>query len=78
MSQVPVQPLLPQHRNECGQKRGQKAHVQEAGGSDDVAGGVLLDGRNNSSFVWDGGVVEGKEDSAKKSCGLSAGIWLKL
>ena len=78
VSQVLVEPLLPQHRNKCGQQRDQKAQEQEAVDGDDFAGRMLLDGCNGAGFVWDCGIVEGEEDSMEESCGLITGIWLKL
>ena len=78
MSQVPVQPLLPQHCDERGQKRDQKARVQQASSNDDLARRVLLGGRNGGGFVWDGGVVEGEKDCTEESRRLRVGIRLKL
>ena len=46
MARVPVQPLLPQHCNKRGQKRDQKARVQQASSDNDLARRVLLGGRN--------------------------------
>ena len=76
--QVSVEPLLPQHRDECGQKGDQKTRKQETGSDDDLAGRVLLDGRNGGGFVWDCGVIEGEKDGLEESCRSIVGIWLKL
>ena len=78
MPQVSVQPLLPQHRDECGQQRDKKTRVQESSGCDNLPGGALLDKWDSGGFVWDRGVVEGEEDCTKEGCGLVVGIGLKL
>ena len=76
--QVPVQPLLPQHRDECGQQRDQQTGIQETSCGDNFAGRGNLGRRNGEGFVWDCGMVEGEEDRKKESRRLAVGIGLKF
>ena len=78
MPQVSVEPLLPQHRDERGQQRDQKACVQETTDDNDLHGRMIFDGWNGSNFVWDCGIVEGEENGMKEGCRLVTGIRLKL
>jgi len=75
--QVPVKPLLAQHRDECGKKRDHETRIHESSGSDDLAGRALLDGWDAGGFVRDGRLVEGEKDRAEESCGLLVRIGLE-
>ena len=77
MSQVPVEPLFAQHRDERGKQRDQEARVHQSSDSDDLAGGTFLDGWNDGGFVRDSRLVEGEEDCAEESRGLLVRIWLQ-
>ena len=68
MPQVSVQPLLPQHGDESGQQRHQKACVQQTSDGDDLAGRVLLNGWNCGGFIWDRGVIEGEKNGTEEGC----------
>ena len=76
MSQVPVEPLFAQHRDERGEQRDQKARVHQSSDGDDLAGGTLLDEWNGGGFVRDSRLIEGEEDCAEESCGLLVRVWL--
>jgi len=74
--QVPVQPLLPQHGNECGKQGHHKTRVHETGDDDDLARWVLLKGLDSGGLTGDGGLVESEEDLAEEGNGLR--IWIGL
>ena len=76
--QVTVQPLLPQHRDECGQQRDHETRIHQADRSDDLARWVLLNGRNGGGLAGNGGLVESEEDSTKEGGGLLVGIGLEV
>jgi hypothetical protein len=76
--QVPVEPLLAQHRDECGEQRDQETRVHESSDGDDLAGRALLGGWNGGGFVRDGGLVEGEKDCAEEGCRLLVRIGLEL
>ena len=73
--EVPVEPLLAQHCDECSEQRDQETCVHQSGDSDDLTRRAL-GGWNGGCFVWDGGLVEGEEDCAEEYCGLV--IWVGL
>jgi len=75
--EVPVEPLLSQHRDECGKERDQETRVHEPGDCDDLAGRALLDGWDGGGFVWDGRLVEGEEDCTEDGCRLLVRIGLE-
>ena len=75
VSQVSVEPLLPQHRDECGKQRDHQARVHESGDRDDLGGRIFLGGWSGGSLARDGGLIEG-EDCTKDSSGLI--IWIGL
>jgi hypothetical protein len=66
--QVPVQPLFPQHRDECSKQRDQEACVHKPSDGDDLAGRILLGGRNGGGYTRDSGLVEGEKNGAKEGC----------
>jgi len=74
--QVPVEPLLAQHRGECGEQRDQETCVHESSNSYNFAGRVFLGGWDGGGFIWDSGLVEGEEDGTEKSCRLL--VWIGL
>ena len=74
--QVPVEPLLAQHRDECGEQGDQETRVHESSDCDDLTGRIFH-GWNGGGFVRDGGLVEGEKDRAEKSCGLFVRIGLE-
>jgi hypothetical protein len=76
--QVPVQPLLPQHRDECGQQRDQETRIHQAGRGDDLARWAFLNGRNGGGLAGNGGLVEGEEDGTEEGGGLFVGIGLEI
>ena len=78
MPQVPVQPLLPQHRDECSQQRDQETRVYKAGRGDDLARWVSANGWNGGSLAGNGGLVEGEEDCTEEGDGLLVGIRLEV
>ena len=78
MSQVPVEPLLSQHCNECGQQRDQETCVHQARDRDNIIGWVLLDVRNSWSFTRDCRVIEGEEDGAEEGRRLVVGVGLEF
>ena len=51
MSQVLIQSLLSQNRNECGQEKNQEARIQESGGSDNPTRSPL-NARNDRGLVY--------------------------
>jgi len=75
--QVPVEPLLSQHRGKCGKQRDKETHVHESSDSDDLAGRALLDGWDGGGFVLDGRLVEGEKDRAEEGCRLLVRIGLE-
>ena len=75
--QVPVEPLLTQHCDECGKQRDQQTRIHESSDGDDLAGGAVLDGCDGGGFVRDGRLVEGKKDRTEEGCGLLVRIGLK-
>jgi len=75
--EVPVEPLLSQHRDKCGKERDQETRVHEPGDGDDLAGRSLLDGRDSGRFVRDGRLVEGEKDRTEEGCGLLVRIGLE-
>ena len=75
--QIPVEPLLAQHRDECGKQRDQETRVHQSSDGDDLAGRTLLDGWYDGGFVRDGRLVEGKEDCTEDGCGLLVRIGLE-
>ena len=77
MPQVPVEPLLAQHRDERGEQRDQETRVHEPSDGDDLGGGTSWDGWNGGGFARDSRLVEGEEDCTEESCGLLVRIWLQ-
>ena len=75
--EVSVEPLLSQHRNECGKKRDQETRVHEPSDGDDLAGRILWDEWDGGGFVRDGRLVEGEEDHAEEGCRLLVRIGLE-
>ena len=76
--QVSVQPLFPQHRDECSQQRDQETRIHQAGRCDDLARWVFLNGRNGGGLAGNGGLVESEEDSTKEGGGLFVGVGLEV
>jgi len=74
--QVSVEPLLSQHRDECGKKRDQETRVHESSDGDDLTGRALLDGWDGGGFVLDGRLIEGEKDRAEEDCRLF--VWIGL
>ena len=75
--QVPVEPLLAQHRDECGEQRDQETRVHESSDRDDLAGRTLLDGWDRGGFIRDSRLVESEEDRTEEGCRLVVGIGLE-
>ena len=78
IAQVSVQPLLPQHGNECGEQGDHKTCIHEAGDSDDLARRIFLNRWNGGGLTRDGGLIESEEDSAEEGSGLLVGIGLEV
>ena len=78
MPQVPVQPLLPQHCDECRQQRNQEARIHQTRCGDDLTRWASLDGRNSVGLSGNGGLVESEEDSSEEGGGLFVGIGLEV
>jgi len=76
--QVPVQPLLSQHGNECSEQGDQKAGVHESSGGDDLARWRFLDRWNSGGLAQDRRLIEGEEDCAEDGCGLFVRVGLKF
>jgi len=74
--QIPVEPLLSQHRDECGEQRDQQTRVHQSSDCDDLAGRALFDGWDGGGFVRDGRLVEGEEDCTEDGCRLL--VWIGL
>jgi hypothetical protein len=74
--QVPVQPLLPQHGDECGEQRDHETRVHETGDDDDLAKRAFLGRWNDGGFTGDGGLIECEEDGAEEGCRLL--VWVGL
>jgi len=75
--QIPVEPLLSQHCDECGEQRDQQTRVHESSDGDDLAGRALLDGWHGGGLVRDGRLVEGEEDRTEEGCRLLVRIGLE-
>ena len=75
--EVPIEPLLSQHCDECGKKRDQETRIHQPGDGDDLAGRAFLGGWDGGGFVRDGRLVEGEEDRAEEGCGLLVRIGLE-
>ena len=76
--QVPVQPLLPQHRDEHRQQRDLETRIQQARHRDDLARWTFLNGRNGGGLPGDGGLVESEEDGSEEGGGLFVGVGLEI
>ena len=68
--QVLVQPLFPQHGDECGQQGDQKARVHEIGSGDDLARWIFLNRWNDGGLAGDSGLIESEKDGAEEGHGL--------
>jgi len=73
--EVPVKPLLSQHRDECGKKRDQETRVHQSGDGYDLAWRALLDRWDGGGFFRDDRLVEGEKDRAE-GCRLL--VWIGL
>ena len=78
IAQVSIQPLLPQHGDECGEKGDHKTCIHEAGDSDDLARWIFLNRWDNRSLTGDGGLIESEKDGAEEGGGLLVGIGLEV
>ena len=78
IAQVSIQPLLPQHGDECGEKGDQKTCIHEAGDSDDLARWISLNRWDSRSLIGDGGLIESEEDGTEEGSGLLVGIGLEV
>jgi hypothetical protein len=76
--QVPVQPLLPQHRDERRQERHQETRIHQARRGHDLARWTFLNGRNGGGLAGNGGLVESEEDGAEEGGRLLVGIGLEI
>ena len=76
--QVPVQPLFPQHSDECGEQRDQKTRIHETGDGDDVARRIFPNRWNGRNLAGDGGLIKSEEDGAEESGGLFIRIRLEV
>ena len=73
-SNIPVELLFSQHCNESGEQRDQQTRIHKTSCYDDRAGGGPLGSRDGGVFAWNGGLVEGEENSTKKNCRLLIGV----
>ena len=76
--QVSVQPLLPQHGDECGEQGDQEARIHEPSYGDDLARWIFLSRWDGGGLAWAGGLIESEEDCAEKGRGLFVGVGLKF
>ena len=78
MPQVPVQPLLAQHGDECSQHGDHKTRIHETGNDDDLARRDFLNGWNGGGLTGDGGLIESEEDDTEEGCRLLVQIGLEV
>jgi len=64
--QVSVQPLLAQHRDECGEHGDCETRAHETGDGDDLARRAFPNGWNDGGLTGDGGLIESGEDSSEE------------
>ena len=76
--QVSIQPLLPQHGNECSEQGDQETQVHQAGGGDDLTRWIFLSRWDNGGLTGDGGLVESEKDSAEEGGGFLVRIGLEV
>ena len=76
--QVPVQPLLSQHGDECREQGDQEARIHEPSHGDDLARWIFLNGWNGGCLAWDGGLIESEEDRAEEGHGLFIRVRLEF
>jgi hypothetical protein len=74
VAEVPVEPLLAQHSDECGQQRHQKARIKEVQGRNDLCGGTVPRWGSGGIFTGNNGSIEGEENRSKVGFGPLAGI----
>ena len=74
ITQVPVEPLLSQHGDECGEQGDQKACVHEVGDCDDLARWVFRSGWNGKGLAWNRRLIESEEDGTEEGRGLL--VWV--
>ena len=78
MSEVSVQPLLAQHRDERGQQRHREACVQEVQGRDDLRRGAIPRRRKCGIFTWSDRSIEAEENGSEIGFRPLAGVLLEL
>ena len=78
MPQVPVEPLLPQNRDECCQQRDQETRTHQIRRGHDLALWASLGGRNGGGLAGNGRLVESEEDGSEKGGRLLVGIGLEI
>ena len=78
MSEVAIEPLFAEHRNERGEQGDQQACIEKVGNVDYFVWGTFPGGRRDGLFARDGGLVESEEDGAKVRNRLVAGIGLEF
>ena len=76
--QVSIQPLLAQHRDECGEHGDYETRIHEAGDGDDLARWIFLDRWDGRGLTGDGGLIESDEDRTEEGGGLLVRIGLEV
>ena len=64
--QVPVQPLLPQHGDKCGEQGDHETCIHETGDGDDLAWRIFLSRWDGRSVTRNGGLIESEENRAEE------------
>ena len=76
--QVSVQPLLAQHRDECGKHGDHETRIHETGDSDNLARWIPLGRWDGRSGARDGRLIESEENRAEEGGGLLVRIGLEV
>ena len=76
--QVSVEPLLPQHGNECGEQGDQEAGVHDSSDSDNLARWRFLNRWDDGGLTRDRRLIESEEDCTGEGRGLFVRVRLKF
>jgi len=78
IAQVSVQPLLPQHGDECSKQGDKQTCIHETGDGDDLAWRAFLNRWNGGGLTGDGRLIKSEEDDTEDGSGLLVGIGLEV